>query len=90
MAAMLAVIRCGSAFVITIPQVVGGGVRKCCLLTCGILMRVPRLGDINGPIDAREEQGDKQEHVNQTVHGVYVSRLSTDTPVCMSPSRRLS
>ena len=71
-------------------QVIGGGVRKCCLLACGILVRMPRLGDINGPIDAREEQRNKQEHVNQAVHGNYVSRLSTDTPVSMSRSRRLS
>jgi hypothetical protein len=48
------------------------------------------LCDVNGPVDAGEEQGDKQEHVNQAVHGNYVSRLSTDTPVCMSRSRRLS
>jgi hypothetical protein len=51
---------------------------------------MPRLGDINGPIDAREEQRNKQEHVNQAVHGNYVSRLSTDMPVSMSRSRRLS
>lgn len=46
--------------------------------------------DVIDPVDAGEEQGDKQEHVNQAVHGNYVSRLSTDTPVCMSRSRRLS
>lgn len=90
MATMLAVIRCGSTSVVTILQVVGGGVRKCHLLACGILMRVTCLCDVNGPVDAGEEQGDKQEHVNQAVHGDYVSRLSTDTLVCMSRSRRLS
>ena len=90
MTAMLAVIRCGSASVVTILHVVGGGVCNCYLQACGILMWVPCLGDVNGPVDAREEQGDKQYHVNQAAHGNYVSRLSTDTPVFRSRSRRLS
>jgi hypothetical protein len=55
---MLAVIGRGRAVaVIAVVKMAGGRVQKAYLLACHILMRVPDFGNVNGSVNAREEQG---------------------------------